>query len=179
MSAVIGVFATNNVNGKCVRDQALSGFEGDLCLHECYGVSIQHDPVALDFTGEASTAPGYLPGEQCVFPKFSGPVRRELAMSRTRDRIFWNPHLGSKETTDKIHISAWRSHDDTTHKPATRQGVRQWCQPGPRKSRRELAGNPFSIGRSKQLCDDRSEAALIRPSAYLFSKKSPVNERGF
>lgn len=179
MSAVIGVFATNNVNGKCVRDQALSGVEGDLCLHEHYGTSIQHDPgrPCLRMEGwQHAWVPGW---RTLCFPRFSSPVRRGLAISRTRDGIFWDPHLWSKETTDKIHISAWRSHDDTTHKPATRQGVRQWCQPGPRKSRRESAGNPFSIGKSKQLCDDRSEAAFIRPSAFLFSKKSPVNERGF
>gem|GEM_PF-4973981 len=44
-------------------------------------------------------------------------------MGGTGDGIFWNADLSGKETTDKIHINAWRSHDNAAQNEQTELGA--------------------------------------------------------
>src|SRR5262249_2578003 len=91
---------------------ASHGSDGTFCLHECHRTSREHDTMAVQLAQHLATALGQLLGLQLRCGQPRRPIGRQCTVGRTRDRIFGNAVLRSKEATDEIALLPWGSHDD-------------------------------------------------------------------
>src|SRR5262249_14069618 len=91
---------------------ASRGSDGTFCLHERYRTSREHDTMAVQLAQHLATALGQLLGRQLICAQPRRPIGCQFTVGRTRDRIFGNAVLRSKEATDELSLLPWGSNDD-------------------------------------------------------------------
>src|SRR5262250_3306476 len=91
---------------------ASRGSDGKCCFHERYRTSREHDTMAVQLAQHLATALGQLLGRQLICAQPRRPIGCQFTVGRTRDRIFGNAVLRSKEATDELSLLPWGSNDD-------------------------------------------------------------------
>src|SRR5262249_1985413 len=91
---------------------ASRGSDGAFGLHTRHCTPKEPDTMAVQLAQHLATALGQWLGLQLSGAQPRRPIGCQCTVCRTRDRIFGNAVLRSKEATDDISLLPWGSHDD-------------------------------------------------------------------